>query len=115
MNTDDTPPVKGFDILLRKAEATEVSKQDRQIEELQEQLTKERDGRNEDRFVGIVCLVMLLDVVFFTVMPTFGGPIALLILELLILIPLAKRMGMQEIATMLGRVLDRMVDRGKSE
>lgn len=35
---------------------------------------------------------MLLDIVFFTVMPTFGGPIALLILELLILIPMAKRM-----------------------
>jgi hypothetical protein len=114
MNTNEKAGIKGFDLLLG-TDSGEVSKQDRQIEELQQQLARERDGRNEDRFVGIVCLVMLLDVVFFTVMPTFGGPIALLILELLILIPLARRMGMQEIATLLGRVLDRMVDRGKGE
>lgn len=95
---------KGFDVLVQE----EPSKQDQQIEELQEQLERERDGRNEDRFVGIVCLVLLLDVVFFSVMPTFGGPLALLVLELLILIPLARRMGMQEVAQILDRVLQRM-------
>jgi len=102
---DDTPgQTKGFDVLV----ASEPSKQDQQIQELQDRLERERDGRKEDRFVGIVCLVMLLDVVFFTVMPTFGGPLALLVLELLILIPLAKRMGMQEIAQILSSVLHRM-------
>ncbi|MCC0048527.1 MAG: hypothetical protein H6882_05115 [Rhodobiaceae bacterium] len=85
-----------------------VTAQDKQIQELQEQLERERDGRNEDRFVGIVCLVILLDIVVFTIMPTFGGPIALLVLELLILIPLARRMGMEEVAQLLSRVLDRM-------
>lgn len=105
---EEAKPRKTFGALVQG----EPSKQAQQIEELQEQLARERDGRNEDRFVGIVCMVALLDVVFFTVMPTFGGPIALLILELLILIPLARRMGMQEIATLLGRVLDRMVTKG---
>lgn len=83
-------------------------KQNEQIAELQRDLEHERDARMEERFAFIVALVLLLDVVFFTVMPSFGGPLALLILELLILIPLAKRMGMQEIAKMLSRVLDRM-------
>ncbi|WP_339760075.1 hypothetical protein [uncultured Hoeflea sp.] len=86
----------------------EPSNQDKLIEELQEQLEHERDGRKEDRFMGIVCLVLLLDVVFFTVMPTFGGPLALLVLELLILIPLARRMGMEEVAQISSRVLDRL-------
>lgn len=86
----------------------EPSKKDQQIEELQTQLEAERDGRKEDRFVGIVALVLLLDVVFFSVMPTFGGPLALLVLQLLVLIPLAKRMGMEEIAEILSRVLHRM-------
>lgn len=86
----------------------EPSTQDKQIEELQERLTDERDGRNEDRFVGIVCLVILLDVVFFSVMPTFGGPLALLVLELLILIPLARRMGMEEIAQIINSVIHRL-------
>ena len=84
---------------------------DQQIEELQSQLESERDGRKEDRFVGIICLVLLLDVVFFSVMPTFGGPLALLVLQLLVLIPLAKRMGMEEIAKILSRVLHRMAGR----
>jgi hypothetical protein len=46
-------------------------------------------------------------------MPNFGGPLALLILELLILIPLAKRMGMEQIAALLDRILYRMA--GKAD
>jgi hypothetical protein len=41
-------------------------------------------------------------------MPTFGGPIALTVPQLLILIPLAGRMGMQEIAQLLSSVIHRM-------
>lgn len=94
----------------------EPSAQDKQIQELQGKLENERDARLEERFVGIVFIIVLLDIVFFTVMPTFGGPLALLVLELLILIPLAKRMGMQEIAQILSRVLHRMAGKaGDSE
>ena len=84
------------------------TKTDQQIEELQERLAHERDARREDRFVFIAVTVLLLDIVFFSVMPTFGGPLALLVLELLILIPLAKRMGMEEIAQILSSVIHRM-------
>jgi len=90
----------------------EVSKKDQQIEELQEEVQFEKDARQEERFVWIVVCVILLDVVFFSVMPSFGGPIALLVLQLLFLIPLANRMGMQEISRILSRVLDRMAGNG---
>lgn len=93
---------KPFEVLA----TSDVTKKDEQISDLQEQLAYEKDARNEDRFAFIVAVVLLLDVVFFTAMPSFGGPLALLILELLVLIPLAKRMGMQEIAEILSRVLD---------
>lgn len=99
---------KNFDILV----SPNPDPKDIQIEELQEQLTQERDARREDRFVFVFVCVLLLDVVFFTIMPTFGGPLALLVLELLILVPLAKRLGMEEIAQLLSRVLDRIA--GKS-
>lgn len=102
---------KGFDSLV----TIEVTKKDQQIDELQEQLAYERDARKEDRFVFIVAVVLLLDVVFFTVMPSFGGPLALLILELLVLIPLAKQMGMEEIVQILSRVLHRMAGHGKAD
>lgn len=84
---------------------------DQQIEELQEALTNVQDARKEDAFIFIVITVLLFNIMIFTVMPNFGGPLAILILELLILIPLAKRMGMQEIAKNLDRVLSRMADR----
>ncbi len=87
------------------------TQRDLQIETLQEQLAYEKDARREERFVGIVILFILLDVVFFSVIPSATGPLALLVLQLLILIPLAARLGMQEIAKMLDRVLSRMVGR----
>jgi hypothetical protein len=87
--------------------------QDQQIEELQESLTQEQDARKEDRFVFIVICVILLDVVFFSVLSSLGGPISLLVLELLILIPLAKRLGMEEIAQIMSQVIGRVV--GKSD
>jgi len=86
----------------------EPTKRDQQVEELQEALAYERDARLEDRFVFIVVVVLLFDVVFFTLMPSFGGPLAILILELLILFPLARRMGMEEVARIMSRVLDRV-------
>lgn len=95
---------RGFNSLV----TGEPSKQDQQIEELQERLENERDARREDRFIFIGTVIILLDVVFFTLMPTFGGPLALVILELLFLIPLAKRMGMEEIAQILSSVLHRI-------
>ena len=83
---------------------------DEQIARLQERLTDEKDARKEERFVGIFCLVFLLDVVLFYVMESFLAPAAIVILQLMILFPLAKRMGMEEIAQMLDRVLTRIAD-----
>ena len=91
----DQPPNEK--VTLRDLAVGEISTKDRQIAELQQQLTNERDARREDKFVFIAAVVVLLDVVFFSVMPTSGGPIALLILQLLVLIPLAKRMGRKKL------------------
>ena len=79
-----------------------------QIEALQDQLDEERDLRKEERFFFIVALVILLNVVFFSVMDTWGGPIALVILEALILIPLAKRLGIQEVSQIIDKLLNRL-------
>lgn len=84
------------------------SKQEQQIQELQDDLAAEKDARQEDRFFFIIIIVILFDIVFFTLMPTFGGPLALLVLQLLILIPLARRMGMEEIAGILNGVITRL-------
>ena len=87
---------------------SQPTKQEQQIQELQNDLAAEKDARQEDRFFFIIIVVILFDIVFFTLMPTFGGPLALLVLQLLILIPLARRMGMEEIAGILNGVITRL-------
>jgi len=90
------------------------SKEDKAIAELESQLNKEKDARREDQFVFIFVCVILLDVVFFTVIDGLAA-IALVVMELLILFPLARRMGMEEFAGILSRVLGRVSDGVKGE
>lgn len=92
----------------------EPTLKDEQIERLQSLLDDERDARLEERFIYIVILVIIFDIVFFSIMQNFGGPLALLMLELLILIPIARRMGMEEIATMIDGVLNRVAGHSKN-
>ncbi|MGL5446457.1 MAG: hypothetical protein ACRDBL_04020 [Rhabdaerophilum sp.] len=106
MNQDKN---RSFDIVLTES----PDKKDEQIAELQQKLAASQDARREDLFLFIVVSVILLDIVFFSVMPTFGGPIALVLLQALILVPLARRMGMEEVAQLLSRVLDRLADKAK--
>ena len=88
----------------------EPDPRDEQIQKLQDALSREKDARKEEHFVVIIFVIILLDIVFFIQMPSFGGPLAILILELLILIPLARRMGMEEIVRILDKVLSRVVN-----
>ena len=109
MSPSDPAKPSGFDRLA----PSEASKQDLQISELQKQLAHEKDARREDLFIFIVVLVLLLDVTFFSILPNLVGPLALVVLELLIFIPLARRMGLEEIALICGNVIDRLA--GKVE
>ena len=95
---------EGFDLLLHEPQ----DKQDELIEQLQQELERERDARKEDRFAFVAVCVVIFDIMLFSVMPDFGGPLAIVILELLILIPLARRMGLEEIAVKLDNVVSRM-------
>ena len=82
---------------------------------LQDALEKEREERKEDRFIFILVSVVLLDVVLFSAMPNFGGPIALLILQLFIVIMLARRLGLREAHRLLAGFLDRLAGQMRNE
>ena len=79
-----------------------------QIENLQEQLTQERDARREDWFFGILIAIILFNIMFFSVMPSALGPLALLILQIIVLSLIAKRLGVEQIVLVLRSVLDRL-------
>ncbi|MBO6827170.1 MAG: hypothetical protein JJ879_13270 [Sneathiella sp.] len=101
-----------FDIFFKNVDP---SKEEVLIEELQEQLTSERDARREDRFFFIVITVILFDIVFFTVIPNSAGPIALFLVQIIVLIPIAKKMGVEEIAIMLNSVLERVAYKASND
>lgn len=83
----------------------ELTKQHKQIQELQKTLSKEKDARQEERFFGILLLTILFNVLIFMPMQSWGGPISILILELIVLFLLARRMGMEEVEQIIDRFL----------
>ena len=89
-------------------ELQQPTAQDKQIQELEDALEKAKDRIKEERFIWIIIFIILFDVVFFSNMESFFGALVIFILELLILIPLARRMGMEELAGILDRVLARI-------
>lgn len=85
-----------------------ISAKDQQIAELEEQLTEERDARKEERFLSFLICVILFDVVFFSAMDNFIGPLAILLLQLIVLAVMARRLGIQEVASLMDRVAGRL-------
>lgn len=79
-----------------------------QVAELQKLLDAEKDARREERFLFIFIIVIMINFVLFNASENWGAPVALMILELLFLAFLAKRMGMEEVATLLDGVIGRV-------
>lgn len=96
-----------FDLVAADGE----SKTDEQINKLQEMLTRERDGRREDRFMFVAVATILLDICFFSV-TNAGAAVGIILLEVIVLFILARRMGMDEVVEMLSALLRRAGDKG---
>ena len=92
-----------------------ISKKDQQIQKLQDELSKEKDERREERFVFIFTSVILLDVVFFSVVESVTGQLSLIAFELILLSWLAKKMGVKEMVGILDRFLERVAKSTKKD
>ncbi len=84
------------------------------IAQLQNDLQAEKDGRLEDRFIGFVVFLVLFDILLLKDAENMFLPVVVLILELIICLLLAKRMGSEEIARLIDRLLH-SVSRTKPE
>ncbi len=89
----DEPPSKG------------AEKKDAALEALGESLTAEQRAQREERFIWIVIVVILVDVIWFrnASNPTF--PIAILILELVALMVIARRLKVDVYVSLVERIL----------
>ena len=99
--TDSNRPPDDFQRLL----AEEPGPKEEQITALEQQLVKERDERKEERFYFVVGILILVDLWNFPSMETWAGPIAVLFLELILIMSLARRSGMEEAMSLIDRVV----------
>lgn len=79
---------------------------DNAFEALQSELAELKDARGEERFIWIVVCVILIDVLWFRDAQNAVVPVIVLLLELLVLAILAKRMGIEEVRGIIGKLMD---------
>ena len=75
------------------------------IAQLERQLESERDCRREDRFVSLVIILILLDIILLNQAQNTAVVIVVFVLELLFLIVVAKRLGVEQIVGILDKLL----------
>lgn len=78
--------------------------------ELGDDVENAADNRGEERFIWIVICLVLFDCIVFMNMESWSGPIVIGIIQLVLIIALAKKMRVEEIAKLLTRFMDRMGD-----
>lgn len=83
----------------------ETDPKDAALDELGKQLEAAKDLRREERFIWLVAVVILIDVLWFKDAENAALPVIVLLLELVILFILARRMGIDDIVQLLDRLL----------
>lgn len=72
------------------------TKKDDSLASLEAKLVEEKDARKEERFVWIVITIILGDCIMFMNMANPTAPVVILTLELVLLVILAKRLGIEK-------------------
>jgi len=72
--------------------------QDRQVQELADALDACKERRAGERFVWIAVVMMLFDALVFPPMTAWTGPLAIFVVELVLLFVFARRYGVKELA-----------------
>jgi len=81
------------------------------IVDLQKQLQAEKEARAEDKFLYILIITILFNVTFFVATQNWTAPVILGVFELLFLLLIAKKLGIQEIIIMLDRIINKIIDK----
>lgn len=104
MSDDDDGDFSGIE--------TPETKKDAEIARLDSLLQEVKLNRTRERFLWSLAVIILFNVVFFSVIDNWGGPFALLIIEALFIIVLGKKFGVHESVEFINGCLDAVVHRG---
>lgn len=73
--------------------------------QLAQENTKLKDILHEERLLWCIAFIVLFDSFFFIHMSHWGGPIAILILQIIVILLLSKRYNVEELYNLLDRLL----------
>lgn len=119
MNTTNVPsgspqqPTKPADFSRLEGDGTATPK-DEALAALESNLQSEKDARMEERFIWLVISVILVDVIWLRNSPNSTFPIVVLILELVALLVIARRMGVNDFVQLMDRILHGFGTRGSN-
>lgn len=80
------------------------------IATLSRELEALKDARAEERFIWVVSAIVLFDAFVFDKMASWSGPIVIGVIQFLLLIVLARKLGIQEVSQVLAKLLDRAAE-----
>lgn len=83
-----------------------TSHKDILIQELEIKVFELENSILEERFYWVLAMIIVIDIIAFTHMPSWGGPIAVLILELFGLLALADKCGVDNVVIIINRIID---------
>ena len=118
MNTDSessgsSTPAKPPQADFSEVAGADTSPKDEALAAMEKALDAEKDARLEERFLWILVCVVLIDVIWFANSPNPTYPVVILVLQIIGLVILARRMGVEEPTLLLERVLMGIGQRGQ--
>jgi hypothetical protein len=94
---------KVFLRFLAAGQATKPDSEDNQVAFLQGELARLHAERQEERFVWIVCIVVILDLYFLLPAENWAGPVVIGVLQLIALLVVANKCQVNPILPLLDR------------
>lgn len=89
-----------------EAGAADGPSRDEALRQMEEELQDVEDERDEDRFLFVIIVMIAIDAHIFSGMDSWGGPVAILVLEVFALVMLARRLGIETIDELLDRIIN---------
>jgi len=105
MNSEEEPPKPAPDTSSANIFSATVSKKDQELERLQSENQNLKDLRKEERFGWIVALLALINYLLLKDVQNLLAPLIVFILELIALLVLARRSGMEYIEIIISRLI----------
>ena len=86
---------------------TDTDPRDELISSLQEQLIQSNDKRGEERFAWFASLNVIADLFVFPSLASWSAPISIAIIQILLLIVLGRKWGVDDIWTLTEKMIDK--------